>query len=1063
MYFEEPVDSAAPAPVADDLLPSWSPRLTQPPASPGLAARLQAALGPQYQLGPEIGRGGMGVVFLARDTTLARDVAVKAVHPELAIHSSIAQRFLAEARMIARLRHPNIVTVYTAGEAGDLLFYVMDRVPGDSLRERLNRDGRLPPDEARRITMDIAAALDAAAGAGLVHRDVKPENILIEAGTGRALLADFGIARALAVEPPGSKTGPVTGQGMVVGTPNYMSPEQAAGEDVDSRSDLYSLGTVAYEMIAGSPPFTGPNRVVVSKHISEPPVALGRVRPDCPADLAHAIMRTLAKAPEDRFQTGAELRAALGGTPTPLPATGRVRRRRLLLAAAAGVLVIAASLFAVRGASGPPAGVNPRLSMLVLPFNNLRGDESLDWLRNGSVNMLALNMSQWKDMTVVDHERVHDLLARHGLRVGDDIGLDMARRLARDAGVWTVVLGDFSQVGDSLHLTARVFDVATGQREDVAEVSAPASADPRPSFDQLASRLLDISGAPGGVQADLAAATTPSLEAYQAYLSGLERLNRWELGAAQRNFQRAVAIDTTFGLAYYKLSLTRGWLVGIGDSMAQNAIDRAQLYSQQLPAHERAVITAYRFFLLGQNAAARNIYEQLLARNPSDADAWYGLGDAWYHDAKSRTDVQSTQSLRAFRRALALAPDYALAYEHVQAMLNAASRPTATRLALVTADSFAFAYTPMGQPLLDSAALASAVTRARTAGLESARAWSTAQPATSRAHLAMVDALIANQQYADAQAEVARFRVSDPDNPETPFVQARVRFASGEGPQAAAELKTALAGITAGDFAAAEDPPTLMIDVLAGADIFEYYGDLSSAARVIELADEIRTDVLPTAMPVAWKGGGWRRAMQSSLYGAAGVPVPALERLWQATAEEARSVPPDRRGEVLSGGMDAALGLFAGPAGDSRPLEELQAMGGKPMPPEITALLALSRHDTVAARKALAASDSIRPMYYGWRPLYAQAQYLLGDYAGALETLRFFETPQFNTRGFDPRWAMVGRARLLRAATYEKLGRRAEAAEQYQLVLAQWKTADPALMVFVRQAEAGLARVQGPG
>jgi serine/threonine-protein kinase len=183
----------------------------------------------------------MGVVFLARDVTLDREVAVKAVHPELAIHSAIAQRFLAEARMIARLRHPNIVTVHAAGEVSDLLYYVMDRVPGESVRERLNRDQRIPPEEARRITADIAAALGAAGRAGLVHRDVKPENILIEAGTGRALLADFGIARALVQETPGS----VTGQGMVVGTPNYMSPEQAAGEEVDSRSDLYALGVVA--------------------------------------------------------------------------------------------------------------------------------------------------------------------------------------------------------------------------------------------------------------------------------------------------------------------------------------------------------------------------------------------------------------------------------------------------------------------------------------------------------------------------------------------------------------------------------------------------------------------------------------------------------------------------------------------------------------------------------------------------------------------------------------------------------------------------------------------------
>ena len=380
----------------------------------------------------------MGVVFLARDVTLARDVAVKAVHPELAIHSSIAHRFLAEARMIARLRHPNIVTVYTAGEADDILYFVMDRVPGESLRERLNRAGKLPPDEARRITMDIAAAIDAAASAGLVHRDVKPENILLEAGSGRALLADFGIARALAAEPAGT-AGSATGQGMVVGTPNYMSPEQAAGEDVDSRSDLYSLGVVAYEMVAGHPPFVGPNRVVVSKHISEQPATLTRIRPDCPVDLGAAIMRALAKSPGERFQSGAELRAALGGTPTPAPMFARTGRRRVLLAGAAVALLAVVAFFLVERPGGPPNGVNPRLSMLVLPFDNLRDDQSMDWLRNGSVNMLALNLSQWQDMTVVDHERVHDLLARHGLTSTDDIGLDMARKLAREAGVWTVV------------------------------------------------------------------------------------------------------------------------------------------------------------------------------------------------------------------------------------------------------------------------------------------------------------------------------------------------------------------------------------------------------------------------------------------------------------------------------------------------------------------------------------------------------------------------------------------------------------------------------------------------
>ncbi len=1027
--------------------------MTKPQTGPGLAERLQAALGSQYELGPEIGRGGMGVVFQARDVTLARDVAVKAVHPELAIHSSIAQRFLAEARMIARLRHPNIVTVYTAGEAEDILYFVMDRVPGESLRERLNREGKLPPEEARRITMDIAAAIDAAAGAGLVHRDVKPENVLLEAGSGRALLADFGIARALAAGPEG----PVTGQGMVVGTPNYMSPEQASGEDVDSRSDLYSLGVVAYEMVAGHPPFVGPNRVVVSKHISEQPTTLTRLRPECPADLGAGIMRALAKAPSDRFQSGSEFRAALGGTPTALPLFGRKRNRRALLAGAVLVLVAIVATVVARRPAGPPEGVNPRLSMLVLPFNNLRDDQSMEWLRNGSVNMLALNMAQWKDLTVVDHERVHDLLARHSLSATDDIGLDMARKLAREAGVWTVVLGDFQQVGDSLHLTARVFDVATGVRTDVAEVNGPASDDPRPGFDQLALRLLDLSGAPGEVWADLASVTTPSIEAYRSYLSGLDRLNRWELAAAQRNFERAVQVDTTFGLAYYKLALTRGWLVGAADSAGQQAIDRAVLYSQQLPAHDRAVITAYRFFVLGQNAAARNIYQQLLARNPRDADAWYGLGDTWFHDDRRYMDRNATESVRAFRRTLALAPDYTLAYEHVQAMLNLASQPSAPLL-MVTPDSFAFASG------VDSVTRATALTRARLAGLESARAWSAAQPSAGRAHLAMVDAFLANEQYPEALAEVSRFRAADPRNPEMPFLEARVRFASGEGPRAAAELKSALATITPGDFAGAEDAPTVMADVMAGTNIFAYYGDLASAARVIELADEIRTDVLPASVAQDMKGGVWKRSMLSALYGSAGVPLAQLDRIWAATAEEARSVPADQREHVLHSGSDAAVGLLLS-RGDTRPVEEYQAISSEPLPPVVAALLALSRKDTVAARTALAAPDSARKMmnYSGSEPLTAVALFELGDYEGVLRSLSHYETALFSTRGFDSRWAAIGRVRLLRGAAYEKLGRRAEAAEQYQLVLAQWKAADHDLDEFRQEAEAGLARVQGRG
>src|SRR5688572_24818516 len=275
-----------------------SPRLSHQPSD--LTGRLQAALGPQYRLERELGRGGMGVVYLATDTALDRTVAVKVIHPELAAHESLARRFLTEARTIARLRHPNIVSVHAAGSDGDLLYYVMDQIPGETLRERLAREPRLPVADVVRIVADLAAALDAAGRAGVVHRDVKPENILLEHATGRALLADFGIARAVASET----AGPRTAQGVAVGTPIYMSPEQAAGEDVDGRSDLYSLGIVAYEMLAGAPPFDGPNRVVVSKHIGERPAPIRRLRPETPPELAAAVMHALEKPPGSRWQTG---------------------------------------------------------------------------------------------------------------------------------------------------------------------------------------------------------------------------------------------------------------------------------------------------------------------------------------------------------------------------------------------------------------------------------------------------------------------------------------------------------------------------------------------------------------------------------------------------------------------------------------------------------------------------------------------------------------------------------------------------------------------------------------
>jgi serine/threonine-protein kinase len=1039
--------------------PETGLRMSQPTIDP--FAALQAALDPQYRLERELGRGGMGVVYRATDTTLDRPVAIKVVHPELAAHPSIIRRFLAEARTIARLRHPGIVTVHAAGTAQGLLYYVMDEVEGETLRERLDRQRKLPVEEVARIVADLASALDAAGRAGVVHRDVKPENVLLERGTGRALLADFGIARAMAADAVTS-----TGQGVAVGTPAYMSPEQAAGEEVDSRSDLYSLGVVAYEMLAGHPPFQGTNRIVVSRHIAERPVPVERARPECPRPLADAVMRALEKHPGERWQTGEELRQALADG-RALPRRPSLRRPAVLAAAAVTLAALGTTIGLVGRADGPPAGVNPRHSILVLPFDNLRNDPTVDWMREGSVSMLGLNLSQWNDLTVVDQERLHDLLGRHDVEPAEDIGLDLARRLAREAGVWTVVLGDFARVGDSLHLAARVYDVASGARISLARVDDRSGEDARPLFDRLAAELLNLSGAPTDLPVGLARSTTQSLEAYRSYLSGVDRLNRWDLAGAERDLNRALALDTTFGLAYYKLALTRGWLAGQEDSIADRAIVRATAHSANLPEHDRTVINAYRAFLEGEYAEARGLYQRLLARDRRDADAWYGLGEAWFHDTLGADQAPAfTQAIRAFRRTLDLDPDYALAYDHVQSMLTMAAeaRPT---YALVAPDSFAPAFGQGGRALVDSATLQSAIRRARSAGLSTARSWIASQPGTLRAHGAMVNAYIVSGNYDAALGEVTRFRNTTPVHPELPFVEARIRFASGDVDRAATQLRTALDSVAPQDFRPYQGTPTVVTDIAAAANVFAYRGDLAAAAKALDLADQVRREVVkhPAGKSEGKWGESWRRVVLGELYAGVGVPASSLRQVWQSAAEAGRMAAADSRKHLVHSGASAAIGLFTGPSADSSALAEYRAMTGEMPSPEVRALLALSRGDSIEARRMLVEPDTTERGMPKWtaslytRPLAAQAWFLLGDYQRTLSTLRDFEPAALSTGNFDSRWGMLGRVRLLRAAAYEQLGRRAEARQEYQDVLAQWKSADAALKPFVRQAEQGLARL----
>jgi len=283
----------------------------------GLQVRLAAALGDAYSIEGEIGRGGMGVVYRARDEKLKRLVAIKVLPPELAFRADIRARFMREAETAARISHPNVVPIHTVGEADDLVYFVMGYVDGESLAVRLKRRGRLSIEEARRICRETADALSSAHQQGVIHRDVKPDNILLEGTRGRVMVTDFGIAKALSAEG-----GTLTEAGIAIGTPAFMSPEQAAGErEIDGRSDIYSLGVVTYQMVTGELPFQAPTVPgLLMKQISEEPTPVDQKRPEVPPEFGQTVMRCLEKDPERRWPTADALRRALEtGTYTPPP------------------------------------------------------------------------------------------------------------------------------------------------------------------------------------------------------------------------------------------------------------------------------------------------------------------------------------------------------------------------------------------------------------------------------------------------------------------------------------------------------------------------------------------------------------------------------------------------------------------------------------------------------------------------------------------------------------------------------------------------------------------------
>ena len=591
---------------------------------------LLAALSGTYAIERELGRGGMATVYLAQDIRHQRRVALKVLRPELAATLG-PDRFLHEIRVAAGLQHPHILPVFDSGEAAGQLWYTMPYVEGETLRERLRREKHLPLDDACRIAVQVLGALEYAHGHGIIHRDVKPENILLE--DDQAVLADLGIARAM--NAVGEER--LTETGLSLGTPAYMSPEQACAEpDIDRRTDIYSLGCVLYEMLAGEPPYTGPTpQAIVARRLTEPPPRLRTIR-DAPESMERVIHRALARNAADRFATARDFARAITATETTIPGppysrADRTRWRRAPKALVGGLLLTLALVLAwfVYRRAAPMVPPVSATRLAVLPFA-VRGSGGLSYLGEGMVDLLSRGLDGAGDLRTIDAGTILTAAPNTG---DGTLDVERGRTVARRVGAGLYVLGSVHAAGGRVRIQAALYDGA-GAAE--AQTHASVEGDSTQLFelvDRLSAQLLVKQG-PRTRLAETAAITTRSLVALKAYLDGERRLRaaslqRARLDSAIVMFQRAVTEDSTFALAQYRLAVASGW--GDRPAIAAAAARRALSTSERLTQRDRRLLTAYVDFRQGAANSAEGQYRAILRDYPDDLEAQFQLADLLYH------------------------------------------------------------------------------------------------------------------------------------------------------------------------------------------------------------------------------------------------------------------------------------------------------------------------------------------------------------------------------------------------------------------------------------------------